>query len=187
LKSFNKYTGTYIRVDICACIIVRKMGKIKIGEAVNAVGLKGEIRVYSYSEDSHIFEKIESVILDDETFEIQKARSSKGTFILKLRGIDGRDAAEAVKGTPVFVMEEQLGRLPEGTYYADDLLGSEVLDTDGRRLGVLRNITGNAAQYVFHVEDDSGKEFMVPAVEEFFKGADIEKKTICLKIIEGMI
>ena len=39
------------------------MGKIKIGTIVNAVGLKGEIKVYNFSENPDRYEKLEEIYL----------------------------------------------------------------------------------------------------------------------------
>ena len=58
------------------------MEKIKIGKIVNAQGIKGEVKVYSYSEDNALFDIVEKVYVDEESFTVMNARYKGKTPIL---------------------------------------------------------------------------------------------------------
>ena len=75
-----------------------KMEKILIGKIVNAVGLKGEIKVYCYTDRKEQFETLGSVWLEEESCAIERVRYQGNVVILKIRGIDDRYAAEKQKG-----------------------------------------------------------------------------------------
>jgi 16S rRNA processing protein RimM len=98
------------------------MDKIIIGQVVNVVGLKGELKVYHYSDYRERFEELTKVFLEDTPYEINSVRYVKGTVILKLQGIDDRSQAEKHKGKNIYIDKEGLRVLPEDTYYIFDLI-----------------------------------------------------------------
>ena len=100
------------------------MEKIKIGKIVNAVGLKGEVKVYNYSDSEEVYERTPEIYAGDRLLKVQNVRMQKNMVILKLSGIDDRNAAEAAKGTELFITEADLPELPEGQFYIRDLIGS---------------------------------------------------------------
>ena len=75
------------------------MEKIKIGKIVNAVALRGEVKVYSYSDRKERYEALKEILVEQKKgftpYEIQNVRYQKNIVILKLRGVDDRNAAEA--------------------------------------------------------------------------------------------
>ena len=73
------------------------MEKIKIGKIVNAVGLKGEVKVYNYSDSEEVYERTPEIYAGDRLLKVQNVRMQKNMVILKLSGIDDRNAAEAHK------------------------------------------------------------------------------------------
>lgn len=156
------------------------MEKIKIGKIVNAVGLKGEVKVYSYAGENDRFEKLDRIIAgssqsgsgqsgsgqeggakraackkpqSDMEFEIEKVRYQKNMVILKLRGVDDRNQAEALKDMDVFITEDDLEELPDDTFYVRDLIGCQVVDiNDGKKLGVVSDLLQNSAQDIYQID-----------------------------------
>ena len=67
------------------------MEKIKIGKIVSAVALRGEVKVYHYSDYKERFEELDSVLIESKgkfvEYEIEKVRYQKDTAILKLAEI----------------------------------------------------------------------------------------------------
>ena len=62
------------------------MEKIKIGTIVNAVGLKGEVKIYNYSDNKERFEELPSILVAEKKsyrpFDIQSVRYQKNMVIL---------------------------------------------------------------------------------------------------------
>ena len=191
------------------------MEKIKIGKIVNAVGLKGEVKVYSDAGENDRFEKLDRIIAgssqsgsgqsgsgqeggakraackkpqSDMEFEIEKVRYQKNMVILKLRGVDDRNQAEALKDMDVFITEDDLEELPDDTFYVRDLIGCQVVDiNDGKKLGVVSDLIQNSAQDIYQIDLAEGGQALIPAVEQFIKNVDIENKTITVSLIPGLI
>ena len=163
------------------------MEKIKIGQIVNAVALKGEVKVYNYSDYKERYEEIDYVYVGDKKTEIESVRYMKEMPIVKLKGANDRNAAEALKGKDLFIDETQLRELPEDTFYIRDLIGLDVKDTDGKKIGTLTDVIQNSAQDLYEVKLEGGKKTLIPAVGEFIVDISLEDKCITVNLIEGFL
>ena len=147
------------------------MEKIKIGKIVNAVALRGEVKVYSYSDRKERYEALKEILVEQKKgftpYEIQNVRYQKNIVILKLRGVDDRNAAEALKERDIYITEADLPELPDDTFYVRDLIGCEVRDEKNGSV--------------------SGKETMIPAVAEFVKKVDMAQRIVTVALIPGFI
>ena len=162
------------------------MEKIKIGRIVNAVALRGEVKVYNYSGYKERYEELDRIIVENTEYEIEKVRYQQEMVILKLAGVDNRNDAEAMKNKDVFITEEDLDELPDDTFYIRDLIGLQAVDDSGR-IGVVKDVLQPSAQDVYVIKTDSGRDILVPAVKEFVKEVNLEEGFIRLSLIEGMI
>ena len=163
------------------------MEKIKIGKIVNVVGLKGELKVYCYTDKKERFEELDHIYLDHESHQIKNVRYQGNVVILKLKGIEDRDAAEAQRDKNVFIEESALEELPEDTYYVRDLLGIEVADEEDQHLGTLSDIVQNSSQDLYEVKLESGKRILIPAVKEFVLSIDMKARKMKVKLLEGLL
>lgn len=163
------------------------MEKIKIGRIVNAVALRGEVKVYNYSGTRERYEALELIIADDTEYEIEKVRYQDHMVILKLAGIDDRNAAEAMKNKDVFITEDDLEELPEDTFYIRELIGMTVEDEEtGRIIGTLKDVLQPSSQDIYVVKREEGGDIMIPAVKEFIREVSPEERIVRVSLIEGM-
>lgn len=166
------------------------MDKIVIGKIVNVVGLKGEVKVYSYAEEPDRFERLEKIFLGTEEknteYAVTKVRYKGDMVILTLDGVTDRNAAEALKGSMVLMDEADLEELPEGVYYIKDLIGMKVVSDSGVELGILKDINTNTAQRVYEVARPGKPDILIPGVDEFILDTDMDNRVITVKVIEGL-
>lgn len=162
------------------------MEKIKIGRIVNAVALRGEVKVYNYSGYRERYEELDSILVEDKEYEIEKVRYQQEMVILKLQGVNDRNAAEALKNRDVYITEEDLVELPEDTFYIRNLIGLKVVDDSGV-IGVMKDVLQPSAQDVYVIKTDGGQELMVPAVKEFVKEINLKEGYVKVELIEGML
>ena len=173
-------------------IIGSKMEKIKIGRIVSSVALRGEVKVYHYSDYKERFEELESILVDNgksfNEYEIEGIRYQKNMAILKLKGVDDRNKADSLNQKDIYILENQLRELPEGTYYVKDLIGCSVIHSEtGEDLGRIIDVIQNTAQDIYEIKNAAGKEFLIPAVAQFVKKIDINNKTVIVNLIPGLI
>ncbi|MGN1334248.1 MAG: ribosome maturation factor RimM [Anaerovoracaceae bacterium] len=176
------------------------MEKIKIGKIVNAVALRGEVKVYHYSDYKERFEELEEILVERnaakkhtmESYEIEGVRYQKDMAILKLKGVNDRNAAEALKDCDVYITEADLRELPEDTFYIRDLMGCRVINRsenteNEEEIGIITDVLQNTAQDIYQVKTKAGKEVLIPAVGEFVKEINIDEKTVIVSLIPGFM
>ncbi len=163
------------------------MEKIKIGQVVNVVGLKGELKVYHYSDYKERFEELTKIYLENTLYDISEVRYMKEMVILKLRGIDDRTEAEKHKGEDIFIDKADVRVLPEDTYYIFDLIGLKAVDENGEAIGTVCDVIQNSAQDLYEIETENKSKFLIPAVEEFILKIDMNSRTMTVKLIEGLM
>lgn len=176
------------------------MEKIKIGKIVNAVALRGEVKVYHYSDYKERFEELEEILVERnaakkhtmESYEIEGVRYQKDMAILKLKGVNDRNAAEALKDCDVYITEADLRELPEDTFYIRDLIGCRVINRsenteNEKEIGIITDVLQNTAQDIYQVKTKAGKEVLIPAVGEFIKEINIDEKTVIVSLIPGFM
>lgn len=169
------------------------MEKIIIGKIINVVGLKGEIKVYSYTESLDRFKKLERIYIgsdeNDEDlaeYKIKSVRYKGATVIISLEGVTNIDMAEALREKMVMMDESDLEELPKGVYYIRDLIGMTVVSDTGEVLGILKDVNTNTPQRIYEVQRNNGADILIPGVDEFILNTDMEKRIITVKVIEGL-
>lgn|GEM_PF-2332878 len=96
---------------------------------------------------------------------------------IRLVGIDDRDSATALTGAAVRVSRENLSHLKEGEFFDADLLGLEVITSEGRTLGTLTEVVETGANDVYVVAGEGG-EILVPAVAHAIVAIDFEARRV---------
>jgi 16S rRNA processing protein RimM len=97
----------------------------------------------------HIFSGNETSLTDygpllnadgSKPFEFKVVGVKQGDFLCSLKGVNDRNAAEALKGTRLYIPASSLPELPEDEFYFKDLIGLTVLDAKGTILGIVKNV-----------------------------------------------
>lgn len=160
---------------------------LEIGQIVNTHGLRGDVKVMPWCDDPAIYHELEYVLIDNNEFVIEKSSIHKNMVLLKLEGISNINDAELYRGKTLYVPREELGELPEGTYYICDLLGCHVETDDGKKLGCISDIIKTGSNDVYVVEDEFKKQVLIPVIDEVIKSVNIEEKLIVITPLKGMI
>lgn len=166
-------------------------GLVSLGKIVRPHGIRGEVRVFLFTERPHAFERSASVWIqkaEDEPEErsVERVRFAGSHAIVKFFGIDDRNASEALRGAFVALPEDALPPFPEGTYAVSDLVGLEVRTTNHEVVGTLVDVLHMPAHDVYVVDRD-GRECLIPAVCEFVKRVAVEEGLIEIHVIEGLL
>lgn len=112
--------------------------KILVGKIVAPQGIRGEVRVQTYSENPLDFQKlkIQSSKFKSEDFKFVRAIPNSTVVIAKINGCDDRNAAETLRGTELFIMRDALPALGPDEYYQSDLIGFDVV-CNGKKIGIV--------------------------------------------------
>lgn len=149
-------------------------------------GIAGDLLAESYSDYAGRF--VAGGHLFDEKgtpYEIIAARPHKGRLLLRLQGVDSREAAERLRGCKLFIRPEEAGPLPEGCYYHFQIVGLRV-EEDGRLLGVVREVLSYRANDIYRVETPEGGELLLPALKSVVRRIDISAGVMQVVLPEGL-
>jgi 16S rRNA processing protein RimM len=114
--------------------------------------------------------------LGADAFKVSAARVHGATVVGKLEGIETREQARGLKGRTVAVRREALPEPEEGRYYLTDLIGLEVVNGEGRALGVVTRTYSSGAQDVVEVSGDRTR--LIPWVAAVVRNVDLLEKRI---------
>ncbi|PSH03672.1 MAG: 16S rRNA processing protein RimM [Acidobacteria bacterium] len=114
----------------------------------------------------------------------------KGGMVLKFEGVDSIEEAEKLLRCEIQIPLEERAELEEGAVYVSDLLGCLVVEVSQaeRKVGTVVDVNfGAGTAPLLIVNNESGKEFMIPFVESFIKKLDLKAKQIEMQLPEGML
>ena len=160
--------------------------QIMIGRIVAAVGLRGEVKVYPYSDKPEHFAPGSEFLIDGRPARTETVRFVKKMPILKLDGVFDRDGAESLRGCALSVDARSLPPLPEGEWYVRDLIGCDVCDEAGTVLGAIADVIQNGAQDLYEIALPDGRNFLLPAVEAFVLHVDVLRKRVVARVPDGL-
>ncbi len=172
----------------------------QIGIAVKPQGVKGELRVLPTTDDPERFGLLDAVtvFLNGHTeYRLQSSRLQKNMVILKLEGIDDRNAAEALVNAVIKIPPEKALPLDEDEYYLRDLIDMDVYSDAGEYLGRVINVIATGANDVYVIKTPVNKreplisraktrELLIPAIKDCVKEIDVAGKKMTVRLLDGL-
>lgn len=118
---------------------------------------------------------------------MRSSRRHKGRVLLTLKGVDGRDQAENLRGMEVMVREADLPAAAEDEVYMYELEGMSVELENGTVVGTISNFILSPGQETWVITSSDGKEVLFPAVEEFVMSVDLDAEKVVIDPPEGLL
>ena len=150
-----------------------------MGRVAGSYGVRGWIKVVPGGGVLHTLAGITKWWLGEQAFSVSEARVHGATVVAKLDGVETREQALALKGAPVAVEREALPEAEEGHYYLADLVGLDVVNEQGERLGVVKQWTSNGAQDVMEVAGE--RSYLIPWVAAVVKEVDLAARRVVVE------
>lgn len=164
---------------------------LKVGVITTTHGVRGEVKVFPTTDGAERFLDLEYVLLDTgkemRRLEIRNVKFFKNLAILKFEGIDNINDIEMYKGRELWIPRQEAQELGEDEYYVADLLGMDVILEDASRFGTLKDVMETGANDVYVVTTEDGKEVLLPAIKECILDVDVEKNTMTIHLMKGLI
>ena len=112
------------------------MKKVVIGKISAPHGVRGEVRIVPLTDFPERFENLKTVFLEDDSkMELESVKFSNKFIIAKFKNINSRNDIEIFNGKLLMLNRSDIPSLPEGEYYNFDIIGLEVIDDKGSKLG----------------------------------------------------
>ncbi|MFH1144854.1 MAG: ribosome maturation factor RimM [Candidatus Eisenbacteria bacterium] len=163
---------------------------VQIGRVGKPFGLKGEVVIHYTGETPERFRPgaVVQVVTPDGRVDARVAttRPMPAKFVVSFEGRPDVDRIRPWVGCEIQIRASELPPLEEGSYYHFQLLGLEVVDADGRRLGVLAEILETGGNDIYRVCGEQG-EILVPAIEDAIASIDVAAGRITLRDLKGLV
>lgn len=162
---------------------------IVVGQITGAFGVKGEVRVRTFTEDPEaafgygpLVDENGAVVLTP-----MKVRPLNDGFGVIVKEQLQREAWEALRGTLLHAQREAMPEAEEGEFYVADLIGMAVVHVDGRTLGRVAAVHNFGAGELIDVKPETGPNFLLPFTEDVFPEIDPASGVLKADPDEGLL
>ena len=162
------------------------MREILLAAILGAHGLKGEVRVKTFTEAPDRLGAYGPLhAKDGRAFTLESVRPGKeGEAVAAFAEIRDRNAAEALKGTELFVSRAALPEAANGEFYHADLVGLDAEDNQGRRIGKVQAVHNYGAGDVLVIAGDGGEEILIAFTRENVPEIDVKAGRLIVAVPE---
>ncbi|KRG69214.1 ribosome maturation factor RimM [Pseudoxanthomonas dokdonensis] len=155
---------------------------ILLGRMLGAFGVRGQIKIESWTEPREAIFGYQPWILRDPQGRQREFKGARGKpsgkhLVASLPGIEDRDAVEAMRGTEILVPRSALPAPQPGEFYWVDLEGLRVVNLQGVDFGTVSHLFSTGANDVMSVQGDRNR--LVPFVEpDYVTSVDFDSGVI---------
>lgn len=142
-----------------------------------AQGLRGEVRARAFTSDPTALGDYGNLhSLDGRTFEVLEIREAKNVVVVRFRGINDRDAAEALNGLELYIERDNLpdDELEDDEFFYADLEGLEAVDDKGMGYGTVSGIYDFGAGDLLELKGPGKRPVLIPFSEAAVLEIDLE-------------
>lgn len=161
--------------------------RVCLGVIVGVKGLRGEVRIKSFTADPADVDAYGPVeTKDGRRLEVTVTGAAQGVVVARINGVADRDAAEALKGTELYIDRKALPEAEEGSYYHADLIGLGVELVSGERLGSVAAVHNFGGGDMIEVKMAGGRDELVPFNDASIASVDLNGGVIRINPREGL-
>jgi 16S rRNA processing protein RimM len=168
------------------------MKNIVIAKITSVHGIKGFVKLLSFATDPADFAKYSSKVFDakNNPYKIkiisQVPGGNNDLFIVKIDGVEDRNAAELLRNTELFIKRSDLKKAKKDEFYYVDLIGLEVLNTNREKIGKVLAVNDFGAGGVVDIEFDKDLKNTesFAFTHQTFPEVDVEKGFLILDLPE---
>ena len=165
---------------------------ISVGKILNFHGIQGEAKVGFSKNQQDFFLSLENVFVkidnDYKKLKITRSRLNKTFAIIKFEGINSINDLIPLKGCLLFVEEETIREnLEEDEFLIDELVGLDVFDIEGEKLGFVVGVSNNGATDLLSVKTKTKKVCLVPFVKAIVVDVSLKDKKVVINNLEGLL
>ncbi len=161
---------------------------LEIGKITGTHGIKGEMRVQPWCDTPDFMKKFKTLYLDKKGEKPLKisCRPNGHMVIMKAQGIDTIEEASKYR-EKVLYMKRSEARLPEGSFFIQELFDCKVIDADDESIiyGTLTDVSETGANDVWHITNEKG-EFLIPAIPPVVIDTDVVAGVIKIRPLKGI-
>ena len=164
--------------------------KIPLGEILKPHGIKGELKILFYNENSSSLKKDQTVFLKNSQevfyeYKIERIIYSFRKNRIKFFDINTIDEANQLRGYTLNALRSDLPKLNNNEYYLNDLIGYSVKDNSDKIYGKVNSVLSLPANNVLSIMKED-KEYLIPLIKDVVINVDQNLEVITIDPIEGL-
>jgi 16S rRNA processing protein RimM len=150
--------------------------RILVGEILKAHGLKGEVKLKSFTDDPLAIASYGPLVASSgRTLAFVSLRPGPGALLARFEGVGDRDLAEGLRGLKLYVDRELLPKTEEDEFYHADLIGLAARDPSGAEIGKVNAIYDFGAGDVIEiVRQNESQPLLLPFTDDMVPEVNIE-------------
>ncbi|MFA4926799.1 MAG: ribosome maturation factor RimM [Candidatus Aminicenantales bacterium] len=167
---------------------MKKADLVAVGRIIRGEGKDGTVKVRFHPWIKEPFFKEIYIEREGEcqVYKVERSNQAANSSFLKLDGVNGLEAAEALRGHEVMAKPDDFPRPADGSYYDFELLGCRVETVNGQAVGIVAGVN-EAGGLAFLTIDRVGQTLEIPLVEEICRRIEVGKKLIIIDPPEGLL
>ena len=158
---------------------------ILVGRVAGAFGVKGEIRITSFTADPMALVDYKTLLREDGSpgLTLTAGRVAKGGVVARTQEIETREQAEAARGLRLYIPRDLLPDTEdEDEFYVADLVGLDVVSVEGEALGRVKSVHDFGAGDLLEIEPPQGPSWWLPFTREAVPEVSIaERRVVAVK------
>jgi len=163
-----------------------------VGTIVSKFSFKGEVLIKLDSDDPEMYEELESVFIalgnNLVPFFVEKSSLHKSDLLrVKFEEVNSEADADALLKHKIYLPLTVLPKLSGNKFYYHEVIGFEVEDINYGKVGKIVSINDTTFQPLFEIENEEGKEILIPMNDEFIEKVDRPNQKIIVKTPDGLI
>jgi len=164
--------------------------RLRVGVITSPHGVHGEVNVFPTTDDAKRFLELKKVYLDTKKkiieCEIENVKFFKNMVILKFKDKNDRNEMEGYRNCDLLIDREDAVELGPDEYFICDIIGFDIEDESGKKIGILKDVMTSAANDVYVVEKNDGSELLIPAISDCILETDVENGKIKVHLLPGL-
>ena len=162
-------------------------GRVAVGRINATWGLRGHVKVTPLTSNPQRIQPGAVLLVRGEPREVLDVRYPKGFPCVVFEGYEDATAANALRGTLIEIEDADLPDLEQGEYYVHDLVGLDVVTTEGARLGRLAEVLRTGANDVYIVRRKGERDLLLPAIGDVIAEVDLEGGRMVVELLPGLL
>lgn len=167
----------------------------KVGRIVNTFGIKGQLKVIAdtdFPQERFAVGESLSILKDEQILKVvtvETAQLHKGTYLIGFKEFENINQVEQYKGCWLAIEPQQQQELEEDEFYHHQIIGLEVVTTEGMILGKVKEILALGSNDVWVVQRNRPKlkDALIPFIDDVVKQVDLNKGIATIELMEGLI
>ncbi len=163
---------------------------LEVGKVLRTHGVSGVVKLEHWCDSCEVFKHFKFLYLDSggtTKLRVKFLKFANNFVLLGFCEFDDMEKARELVGRVLYASRSDFRLLP-GKSFVKDLIGCVVVDSLNSDViyGVVEEVLNYGASDIYKIRDESGRDFLIPVVDEIVRGKDLEKKVIFIEPMEGL-